>query len=135
MKKSKTVITDWLDKNGNAETETFIETNLEIVTRILDIMKEKKMSKSDLADKLGKQPSEISKLLSGFHNLSLKTIVKIQVVLGEKIIVATKEEQPVTPVKEYVYLTAFVSSNKKSSEDYQPTKISHIPKNLNVKVS
>lgn len=135
MKKSKTVITDWLDKNGNIETETFIKTNLEIVTRILDIMKEKKMSKSDLADKLGKQPSEISKLLSGFHNLSLKTIAKIQVVLGEKIIVATKEEQPVTSVKEYVYLTAFVSSNKKSSEDYQPTKISHIPKNLNVKVS
>lgn len=134
MKKSRTVITDWLEKNGNPETETFIETNLEIVTRILDIMKEQKMSKSDLAEKLGKQPSEVSKLLSGFHNLSLKTIVKIQLVLGEKIIAATKEEAK-EPEKEYIYITAYTGSNKKRSAEYQPTKISHIPNHLNVKVS
>lgn len=135
MKKSKTVITDWLEQNGNPETEAFIETNLEIVTRILDIMKEKKMSKSDLAEKLGKQPSEISKLLSGFHNVSLKTIVKIQMVLDEKIITVAKEQQPSENAKEYVYFTAYVSSSKKSSEEYQPAKIRSIPSHLNVKVS
>ena len=54
--------------------------------RIYHLMKDRGMSQKELAEKLDKRPSEINKWLGGEHNLTLRTIAKIEDVLGEDII-------------------------------------------------
>lgn len=56
--------------------------SIDIVERILFLMKEKELNKTGLADQLGKEPSEISKWLSGSHNFTISTLTKIEAALG-----------------------------------------------------
>lgn len=59
---------------------------LHIVIRIRGIMQEQGISQIKLAEYLGVSKSEVSKLLSGKENLSMKTIFKIEKALGQPII-------------------------------------------------
>lgn len=68
------------------ETKEFVALYTEIVARVNQLLVMKGFSQKDLAEKLDKRPSEINKWLKGDHNLTLKTIAKLQVVLEEKII-------------------------------------------------
>ena len=68
------------------DTEIFIDKYSDIVLRINQILKEKSISQKDLADRMGKSPSELSKWLSGNHNLTLRSIAKLEAELGESII-------------------------------------------------
>jgi transcriptional regulator with XRE-family HTH domain len=63
-----------------------IDKNLAIANRIIEILKGQDKTQRDLARALGKSESEISKWLTGLHNLELKTIYKIESALGEDII-------------------------------------------------
>lgn len=64
------------------------ETDLEfgVSDRLVDLMKEKGVSKTSLAQDLGKQPSEITKWLSGQHNFTLRTIALLSAYFGKPII-------------------------------------------------
>jgi transcriptional regulator with XRE-family HTH domain len=75
------------------ETRLFIKHSFEIVDRIFEIMEKKKVSQKELAKLLGKSESEISKWMTGTHNFTLKTLSKIEDILGEPIINTTKEKQ------------------------------------------
>ena len=50
------------------------------------LLKDKGMSKQVFAEKLGVTPPQVTKLLSGKENLGLKTIARMEEVLGEEII-------------------------------------------------
>ena len=54
------------------------------------IMDEKGMTQKELAQKLGKTETEVSRWLSGTHNLTLSTICKISAALGEEIVIVPK---------------------------------------------
>lgn len=71
-------------------TKRFVSKMLDIADRIHEILEAKGMSQKDLAKALGKSESEISKWLSGTHNLELKTITKIEEALGEDILAVVK---------------------------------------------
>lgn len=68
------------------DVQIFVDKYEEISMRIHQLLKSKGMSQKDLAQSLEKRPSEISKWLNEGHNLTLKTIAKIEAVLGEDII-------------------------------------------------
>ena len=68
------------------DVKIFSDKYEEITMRIYLLMKEKGMSQKALAEHLGKKPSEVSKWLHGGHNLTLKTIAKIEAVLNADII-------------------------------------------------
>lgn len=53
-----------------------------MVIRIDEIMKEKGINRVSLARALNKKPSEITKLLSGTHNPTIRTIFNIAYTLG-----------------------------------------------------
>lgn len=59
---------------------------LDVADRIQEVLEQKGMSQKDLAIAMHKSESEISKWLSGTHNLELKTIVRIEEALGEDIL-------------------------------------------------
>ena len=72
-----------------AETKRFVSKYADILVRIHELMKEKGLKQIDIAEKLKKQPSEISKWLNG-HNLTLKTIAKLEVVFDAEILIVPK---------------------------------------------
>ena len=69
-----------------AEVTQFVKKYGDIVVRIHQILEEKGWTQKDLAEKLDKKPSEISKWLSGNHNLTLRSIAKLEAELGADII-------------------------------------------------
>ena len=77
----KNIIDSWLDQNGNEEIARLVEKNLAITEKIVATLKEKNIKKLEFAKMLDKKPSEVSKWLSGTHNLTMKSINKIEMVL------------------------------------------------------
>ena len=68
------------------EIQKQVDMQVMIANRIYDLLEQKKMSQKDLAQKLGKTETEVSRWLSGTHNLTLSTICKISAALEEEIV-------------------------------------------------
>ena len=73
-------------------TKQEVAKNVAIAVRIIHILRSQGKTRRDLARQLGKSESEITRWLSGFHNLELKTIYKIEKALGEQIILVCPNE-------------------------------------------
>jgi len=67
------------------EYEKFVNRSVEISDKIEEILKRKNITQRELAGKLGKSESEISKWLCGSHNFTIKSLSKIETVLNEDI--------------------------------------------------
>ena len=72
------------------DIELFVKQSFDIVDRIHEILLSRGMEQKDLAKALGKTESEISKWMTGTHNFTIKTITKIESILGESIIETSK---------------------------------------------
>ena len=68
-----------------------MELSVAIANRIYDILEEKDMSQKEFARMMGKTETEVSRWLSGTHNLTLATLCKISVALGEDIIIVADQ--------------------------------------------
>lgn len=75
------------------EQKLFVRKNLAISEQISSILENKGWSQKRLAAEMGKKQSEISKLLSGMHNLTLQSIANVEAVLGEEVITTPLEAQ------------------------------------------
>ena len=66
---------------------------------IYDLLEQKGMSQKDLAQKLGKTETEVSRWLCGTHNLTMATIAKIAVALDDDLITptVTKSKHSILP--------------------------------------
>ena len=76
------------------EVRIFVRQYTDIVLRINQILQAKGYTQKDLADRMKKKPSEINKWLKGNHNLTLKTLAKLEAELGEPIIYTSAEHLP-----------------------------------------
>lgn len=59
------------------DVEIFVRLYADLVVRINQLLRENNISKKQLADKMDKKPSEISKWLSGEHNFTLRSLAKL----------------------------------------------------------
>lgn len=73
------------------DVKIFVDKYADIVVRINQLLKEKGYTQKDLAEKLDKKPSEISKWLNGDHNFTLRSIAKIEAELGETILYVPRQ--------------------------------------------
>lgn len=73
------------------EVRIFVRRYTDIVLRIHQLLEAKGYTQKDLAEKMQKKPSEINKWLKGNHNLTLKTLAKLEAQLGEPIIYTSGE--------------------------------------------
>lgn len=80
-------------KRVSDEVNDFLELSFNIVDRIHDILEAKGWTQKDLAQKMGKNESEISRWMRGTHNFTISTIVKLEHVLGEPILSALKSDE------------------------------------------
>lgn len=79
-------IMDEIRSTMSPEMKMQVETGVAIANRVYDILEKRNMSQKDFAKLIGKTETEVSRWLSGTHNLTLATICKISVALNEKII-------------------------------------------------
>ena len=77
------------------EMKLQMELSVSIANRIYEILEAKGMSQKDFAHLMGKTETEISRWLSGTHNLTMATICKISAALGEVVVrVASYSYEP-----------------------------------------
>lgn len=123
MEKEGNMITNWLHQHGDPEIEKFIEKNLSITEKVRLAMEQKGWKSQDLAKAMGKNPSEVSKWLGGMHNLTLKSIIKMEMALGVDLI-------QIEPIKEYKYVFLGSIENQlefnEKAQSYQDTTAQQI---------
>jgi len=105
-------------KKISKDVDLYVKHSFDIVDRIHEILEMQGKEQKDLAKMLGKSESEISKWMTGTHNFTIKTIAKMESVLGESIIqpVKRKEKSKVVILSDADFLMKM--SNKTS---YLPT--------------
>jgi transcriptional regulator with XRE-family HTH domain len=54
-----------------------------IAKRVRAIAESKQLTQKELAKRMGKQESEVSKWVSGEHNFTLRSLAKLEAALGE----------------------------------------------------
>lgn len=79
---------------------------LDLLEEVKELMKEKKMSRKALAEKLKKSPSFVSQLFSGDKLLNLKMIAQLQEIFDAKFIPGFK------------YYSSYSHSRSLTKEDY-----------------
>lgn len=68
------------------ETKKLVEKQGDIAVYVSNLLKKKGITQREFANKLNMKESRLSKILSGQINLTLKTIVNLELALGEEII-------------------------------------------------
>ena len=76
----------------NPEIRRMVDLSFKIVDRIHEILKAKGLKQKDLALRLGKKESEISRWMRGTHNFTIDTLIAIENALGEPIIAVCHPE-------------------------------------------
>ena len=71
------------------EIQKQVDMQVMIANRIYDLLEQKGMSQKDLAQKLGKTETEVSRWLCGTHNMTMATLAKIAVALDDDIVAPT----------------------------------------------
>jgi transcriptional regulator with XRE-family HTH domain len=111
------IISNWLKEHGgDPSIRKTTELNLEIAIRINSILESKGLKAVDLAKRLDKSQSEVSKWLTGMHTFTTKTLAKISIALEEEIIFTE-------PKTNNVYFTVFVNENNMDETEYENSDI------------
>ncbi len=78
--------------NTPKDVDIFVDWYADLVVRINELLRENDISKKELAARLDKNQSEISKWLGGEHNFTLRSLAKLSAELGEPLLVVPKKK-------------------------------------------
>lgn len=93
---------------------------------ILTIMNEKNIKKVDLAKKMGKSKSAISKMLNGTPNISIKKMAELADAVGAEISISVKPVMPDDNIEQQEIITTQVkekSVSKKNKKHEKKVKV------------
>lgn len=105
-------ITSFFQEEGPEDIERFVDKNLDIVQQAYALMEAKGWAQKDLARELGKTTAEVSKWLSGSHNLTLRSIAKMEAALGADLILTPQKASQKYKKIEYVTLAVHANINR-----------------------
>ena len=88
MKRAKISLRELLS-DISPEERAEARLSFQISNRLDFLMKEKGLSKKQLADAIGKRPSEITRWLSGEHNFTISTLAMLSSFFGQPIIIVS----------------------------------------------
>lgn len=98
---SKGAKSKWLENAGKRkESEKWSDRSTRIALNVLEILRQKNMSKQELAERMQVSAQYISKIVKGQENLTLETISKLESALGVEMI-AIKDFSPKVQVKHW----------------------------------
>jgi transcriptional regulator with XRE-family HTH domain len=110
--KSKSQVIKRIRERTQPENKIFVQKNVAISNQISEYLNSREWTQKEFAAKLGKHESEVSKILSGLHNITLKSIAKMEAVLGEEIVLTPIEACKKYASVKYVFLEEKATSNK-----------------------
>lgn len=84
------------------ENADWLKMSATIALKIRKILRSQSISQVEFASRMGVTPAQVSKLLSGKVNFELKTISKLQVILGESIIDINLSAKPKNEVEQKI---------------------------------
>jgi transcriptional regulator with XRE-family HTH domain len=91
----KTLLEEYLKDPEFAKLMAQEDLIMEVTETLCDLLEKEKISRKELADRLGKSKGFISQLLNGGRNLTLRTVADILHVLGYKVALTPyKEGEP-----------------------------------------
>ena len=97
---------------GPEDVERFVDKNLDISQQVYALLKEKGWTQKQFAKKLGKSEAEVSKWLNGTHNLTLRSIAKMEVALDADIILTPQKASEQYHQVKYVTWRVHAQPNK-----------------------
>jgi transcriptional regulator with XRE-family HTH domain len=108
------ILSDLLDSISPID-QHITDTRMQIASKIAEALREKGMNKSDLMRRLGrKNPSEITRWLSGTQNLTCDTIAAIEYALDIKLFNVDEQQKERTLI---VYVGEVTSKAKNSYDE------------------
>ena len=119
--KSQAFLKKLRERRGKDIDEYFEYTN-DLAGYIRDLLKVRNISPSDLAKTMGKEPSEISKYLSGQHNFTFRTVAKIAIALGEKLLLSPKKAKQLYSKENVIIIQFNVEMDTKRYISYKQDK-------------
>ena len=84
---------DRIRNRTKPETRQYIQKNLAVVSEVSRLMEDKGWTQKDLAKRMGKQESQISRWLTGLHNLTLKSVAQLEIALDGVLLEVPKLTQ------------------------------------------
>ena len=91
----KTLLDKYLEDPEFARLMAQGDLIMEVTETLCELLEKEKVSRKELADRLGKSKGFISQLLNGGRNLTLRTVADILHVLGYKVTITPyKEGEP-----------------------------------------
>lgn len=93
------------------DSKIFVDKSLEIAHFIFQVMEAKGLKQKDLAEKMGKSEAEVSKLLCGMHNYTLRSIAKMEAALGATIVCTPANKKVLFP-KNNLQVTSYATTEK-----------------------
>jgi len=110
--------------------DTYVNLSIDIALQVEKRLVEKGWTKREFAKQMGKSEAEVSKWLSGVHNLTLKSIAKMNNALGEDIVITpTRAKQKYSTIK-FIPIKVHARLNSKTIISkfchIEPTKIGPI---------
>lgn len=77
---------DWLKVAGELEeNEAWLNKSAKIAFAVLSLLREKQMTKQELAERMGVKAQYVSRIVKGTENLTMETISKLEVALGASL--------------------------------------------------
>lgn len=104
-------IESFFQTKGPEDIERFVDKNLDISQQVNTILNDKGWNQNDLAKLLSKSNAEVSKWLSGTHNLTLMSITKMEAALKTDIILTPEKAEKKYRQIEYVVFKVQANTN------------------------
>jgi ribosome-binding protein aMBF1 (putative translation factor) len=83
---------DWKAKaKYRRDNRVWLKWSAAIAVKVLDALKAQGLTQKDLAERMGVSPQQISKIVGGQENLTLQTIIQLELILGIHIINANSD--------------------------------------------
>lgn len=116
-KHNSSSLQDLLDEITPLEMEQ-TKNKMQLAARIEDLMKAKGWSKSQLAKEMGKNPSEVTKWLSGTQNFTIDVLTEIASTLGVTLTTIFEKNQTQVISKNEIILTSVFPKMKKRTNPF-----------------
>jgi transcriptional regulator with XRE-family HTH domain len=117
------------------ETKLFVRISFDIADQILTFLREEGIDQKEFAKRLKKKESEVSRWLSGTHNFTVRTLAKIENVLGREVVLVPKFANKIL-IQQIVFYSSqaainynYVVDKKQIKSQSSPNRISNLTLN------
>lgn len=118
------MLADYLTQLPATEADKrFVDKSMQLSGLIAAAMQRQGLTQRALAEQLGKKESEVSRWLSGLHNFTLKTITRLEAVLGEDLVLAFRDRKPPVARSQQAGCRSVVASSRWTEASFRETSV------------